>query len=63
MDLRNAVWRTATGSSAVGENCVEVAALNLAGVVAIRDSKNPSSHVIVLPAVQWRRFRRAVSGA
>ena len=62
MDLRNARWTKAARSSAEGDNCVEVA-LNLPGVVAIRDSKHPAGDVIVVPAAQWRRFRRRVRQA
>jgi hypothetical protein len=59
MDLPNAVWTRATCSSASGDNCVEVA-LNLAEVVAIRDSKHPSNPAIVLPRAQWRRLHSKV---
>jgi hypothetical protein len=55
MDLSTARWTKASRSSATGDNCVEVA-LNLPEVVAVRDSKHPKGHVIVLPAAQWRRF-------
>lgn len=55
MDLQSARWTKAARSSAEGDNCVEVA-LNLRKVVAVRDSKDPSGHAIVLPAAQWRRF-------
>ena len=40
MDLTRAVWRKASASTNAG-NCVEVA-VNLPGVVAVRDSKDPA---------------------
>jgi hypothetical protein len=63
MDLRTiAVWTRATGSSASGDNCVEVA-LNIGKVVAIRDSKHPSNPPIILRRAQWRRLRSKVQEA
>lgn len=41
MDLSAAVWRKSSRSGDSGGQCVEVAA-NLPGVVAVRDSKDPS---------------------
>ncbi|MGH3421601.1 MAG: DUF397 domain-containing protein, partial [Streptosporangiaceae bacterium] len=38
MDLTRAVWRKASASG--NGNCVEVA-VNLTGVIAVRDSKDP----------------------
>jgi len=46
-DLSRAQWRTSTRSSGNGA-CVQVA-LNLPGIIAIRDSKNPESGVLILP--------------
>lgn len=40
MDLSGAVWRKSSRSSGNGGQCVEVA-MNLPGVVAVRDSKDP----------------------
>lgn len=58
-DLSRAVWRKSSFSNANGGACVEVAD-NLPGVVAVRDSKNPSGPVLVLPAGQWRVFVTAI---
>lgn len=61
VDLHSAVWVKASRSTATGEQCVEVAGLGKR--VAIRDSKDPSGGVIVLPADQWQRFRSRVRQA
>lgn len=61
VDLQNAVWVKASRSTATGEQCVEVAGLGKR--VAIRDSKHPEGHVIVLPAAQWQRLRGKVRQA
>ncbi|HEU5029281.1 MAG TPA: DUF397 domain-containing protein, partial [Spirillospora sp.] len=39
MDLTTATWRKASRSASNGGECVEVA--DFAGVVAVRDSKDP----------------------
>ena len=58
MDAAN--WRTSSRSGGNG-NCVEVAD-NLAAVVAVRDSKDPSGPVLVFAAEEWRRFTIEVQG-
>jgi hypothetical protein len=55
MDLTNAIWRKASYSSGNGGNCVEVAR-NLPGVVAVRDSKDPSGPALTFTPDQWRAF-------
>ena len=40
-DLSQAIWRKSSYSSSTGQNCVEVAT-NLPGIVAVRDSKDPT---------------------
>jgi hypothetical protein len=40
-------WRKPSRSGANGDNCVEVAT-NTAGVVAVRDSKDPHGPVLVV---------------
>jgi Domain of unknown function (DUF397) len=42
-------WRTSSYSSGNGGNCVQVA-VNLPGVVAVQDSKNPGPALVVEPA-------------
>ena len=53
MDLSRAVWRKASASG--NGNCVEVA-VNLPGVVAVRDSKNPASPALTFTPDAWRAF-------
>lgn len=48
-------WRKATRSGAQGDNCVEVAT-NLPGVIAVRDSKDPTGPIITVTPEQWRSF-------
>jgi hypothetical protein len=48
MDLSRASWRKSSYSGGGSANCVEVAVLP--GAVAIRDSKDPSGPVHVVPA-------------
>ncbi|MFI5837503.1 DUF397 domain-containing protein [Micromonospora sp. NPDC051300] len=55
MDLGNARWRTSTRSGASGGNCVEVAD-NLPGVVAVRDSKDPTGPALAFAPAAWRAF-------
>lgn len=53
MDLSRAEWRKSMRSTN-GGNCVEIARGNK--VIAVRDSKNPSGHKLVLPTGTWREF-------
>ncbi|MDW5329721.1 DUF397 domain-containing protein [Plantactinospora sp. KLBMP9567] len=55
MDLTGARWRKSTRSNSTGGDCVEVAD-NLAGVVAVRDSKDPSGPVLSFGPDAWRIF-------
>ena len=54
MDLTRAVWRKASASTNAG-NCVEVA-VNLPGVVAVRDSKDPAGPALTFTPAAWRAF-------
>jgi hypothetical protein len=58
-DLTSAAWHKSSYSGTNGGNCVEVAR-NLPGVVAVRDSKNPSGPVLTFTPGEWRAF---LSGA
>ncbi|MDG4796787.1 DUF397 domain-containing protein [Micromonospora sp. WMMD1082] len=55
MDLSSARWRKSTRSNSSGGECVEVAD-NLAGVVAVRDSKDPSGPVLAFDPTAWQSF-------
>ncbi|MEU6072257.1 DUF397 domain-containing protein [Micromonospora sp. NPDC047074] len=61
MDLNNARWRKSTRSGASGGNCVEVAD-NLPGVVAVRDSKDPSGPALTFAPTAWRAFVARAAG-
>ena len=54
IDLANAKWRKSSLSGS-GNNCVEVAD-NLAGIVAVRDSKDPHGPVLTFTPGEWRTF-------
>jgi hypothetical protein len=60
MDLNGARWRKSTRSGPDGGNCVEVAD-NLPGVVAVRDSKDPSGPALTFGPAAWRAFVSGVS--
>ena len=53
-DLSGARWRTSSRSNGGGE-CVEVAD-NLPGVVAVRDSKDPTGPTLTFTPEAWRGF-------
>ncbi|MGC4854852.1 DUF397 domain-containing protein [Micromonospora sp. DT4] len=55
MDLTGARWRKSTRSGNNGGNCVEVAD-NLAGVIGVRDSKDPTGPALALDTATWARF-------
>jgi hypothetical protein len=59
VQLNGAEWRKSSYSGGNGGNCVEVAQ-NLADVVAIRDSKNPGSDALVMPAVAFAVFTAGI---
>lgn len=54
-DLTGAVWHKSTRSGGNGGDCVEVAG-NLAGIVAIRDTKDPGGAVLVFTPAEWSAF-------
>jgi hypothetical protein len=55
IDLSRADWRKSTYSNGNGGACVEVAR-NLPGVVAVRDSKDPSGPALVFSPGDWKAF-------
>ena len=54
MDLSGAVFRKSTRSNANGQ-CAEVA-VNVSGVVAMRDSKDIAGPVLTFTPREWRKF-------
>ncbi|MEU7633380.1 DUF397 domain-containing protein [Nocardia sp. NPDC049220] len=58
VDLSDAVWRKSTRSSAT-KDCVEVAFLG-AGMVGVRDSKNPTGPALVFTPGEWEAFTAGV---
>jgi len=59
-DLSQAVWQKSRRSNGQA-NCVEVAN-NLPGVVAVRDSKDPSGGVLTVSLKAWRAFIQQLTG-
>jgi Domain of unknown function (DUF397) len=55
VDLSRAAWRKSSYSGGNGGQCVEVAR-NLPGLVAVRDSKDPSGPRLIVTAGDWRTF-------
>ncbi|MET8119696.1 DUF397 domain-containing protein [Micromonospora sp. NPDC005189] len=55
MDLSSAQWKKSTRSGTSGGDCVEVAD-NLPGVIAVRDSKDPSGPVLAFEPTTWQSF-------
>ncbi|MGC4874765.1 DUF397 domain-containing protein [Micromonospora sp. DT43] len=55
MELTGARWRKSTRSNGSGGACVEVAD-NIPGLVAVRDSKDPTGPVLVFAPDAWRAF-------
>ncbi|WBB90678.1 DUF397 domain-containing protein [Verrucosispora sp. WMMC514] len=58
-DLTGAVWRKSTRSGDNGGDCVEVAT-NLPGLVAVRDSKDPTGPALTFSPAAWATFVRTV---
>lgn len=52
-DLPGVIWRKSSRSGQGGD-CVELA--GLPGVVAVRDSKDPSGPALAFPREAWRAF-------
>jgi len=55
VDLSGAVWHKSTRSGGNGGDCVEVA-VNLPGIVAVRDTKDPDGPALVFTHAEWRAF-------
>lgn len=54
-ELSTARWRKSSYSNANGGSCVEVAD-DFPGLVPVRDSKNPHSPALLIPAAAWTTF-------
>lgn len=54
-DLSRARWRKSSHSTGDADTCVEVAR-NLPGIVAVRDSKDPSGPALVFSPAEWTAF-------
>ncbi|MEV7005678.1 DUF397 domain-containing protein [Streptosporangium sp. NPDC051022] len=59
-DLTGARYRKSSLSGS-DDNCVEVAT-NLPGVVAVRDSKDPSGPALAFTPAAWNHFLTGVRG-
>ncbi|WP_440100390.1 DUF397 domain-containing protein [Streptosporangium sp. H16] len=59
--LANAVWRKSSLSGNGGADCVEVAT-DFPGIVAVRDSEDPSGPVLGFSSDGWRAFVGGVKG-
>lgn len=55
VDLSTAAWKKSSHSGNNGGECVEVAT-NITGVVAVRDSKNPTGPALLFTPTSWRSF-------
>ncbi|MER7849806.1 DUF397 domain-containing protein [Kitasatospora sp. NPDC096077] len=59
VDLTEASWRKSSYSGANGGACVEVAD-DFAGVMPVRDSKDPSGPALIFSATAWQSFVTAI---
>ncbi len=59
VDLSIATWKKSSHSGNNGGECVEVAA-NIPGVVAVRDSKNPTGPALICTPAAWKSFLSTV---
>lgn len=57
--LNNVLWRKSSRSNGSGNECVEVGFAP--GATALRDSKNPSGGMLVLPPTGWAAFRSGLT--
>ena len=59
VEVTGLAWRKSSHSNGSGGNCVE-AATSLPGVVAVRDSKNPSGPSLIVTPAAWQTFLTGV---
>jgi len=60
-DLTGAVWHKSTRSGGNGGDCVEVA-VNLPGIVAVRDTKDRQGAALIFTDAEWVAFLAGVRG-
>jgi len=60
MEMVSQAWRKSSHSGNGGTECVEVSVRRGAGVVAVRDSKDPGGGVLALSPACWRALTGAV---
>lgn len=53
-------WRKSSHSSPNGSDCVEIAPVVAADVIAVRDSKNPGGPKLAFDASTWEAFTARV---
>ncbi|MET8053989.1 DUF397 domain-containing protein [Streptosporangium sp. NPDC005286] len=58
-DLTGAAWRKSSYSGGSSDNCVEVA-MNLPGLIAVRDSKDPAGPMLTFSPTAWHNFLTGV---
>lgn len=64
LDVAGLPWRKSSRSSPNGSDCVEVAPVAVAEVIAVRDSKNPSGPKLAFSSAEWSAFTGLIrSGA
>lgn len=61
LDLTALTWRKSSYSNSDGGACIEICD-EVAGLVPVRDSKDPHGPVLVFPAESWAAFVSAVRG-
>ena len=55
IDLSTALWRKSSYSNGSGGDCVEIA-VDIPGVIPVRDSKLEDSPVLLIPPTAWSTF-------
>ncbi|XVV10286.1 DUF397 domain-containing protein [Actinoplanes sp. CA-131856] len=58
-DLTGAIWHKSTRSGGNGGDCVEVA-VNLPGIVAVRDTKDREGAALIFTDAEWVAFLAGV---
>ncbi|MEW2218955.1 DUF397 domain-containing protein [Streptomyces sp. NPDC006990] len=61
-DLPVTIWRRSSYSGQNGGNCLEMAVDHPGPALPVRDSKNPTGPVLLIPAPAWHAFVAQVRG-